>query len=166
MEIQPVFVVAKIRKCSIEKQPTRVVPGKKCSENMQRNYRRTPMPKCDFNKVAKLKQLYWNRTSAWVFSCKFAAYFQNTFFKEHLWVAASVNIPGKHSSWWRRLEDAICFRHQKTSWRVLEGALIKTSITCFREVLQRWLSTRRSSYGHTSEKFMVRIQFPNSELLE
>ena len=22
---------------------------------------------------------YWNRTSAWVFSCKFAAYFQNTF---------------------------------------------------------------------------------------
>ena len=24
-------------------------------------------------------QLYWNRTSAWVFSCKFAAYFQNTF---------------------------------------------------------------------------------------
>ena len=29
------------------------------------------MPKYDFNKVA--------RTSAWVFSCKFAAYFQNTF---------------------------------------------------------------------------------------
>ena len=40
-------------------------------------YRRTPMPKCDFNKVAK--QLYWNQTSAWVFSCKFAAYFQNNF---------------------------------------------------------------------------------------
>ena len=30
------------------------------------------MPKCDF-------------TSAWVFSCKFAAYFQN----EHLWTATS-----------------------------------------------------------------------------
>ena len=44
------------------------------------------MLKCDFNKVAK--QLYWNRTSAWVFSCKFAAYFQNTFSQEHLWVAA------------------------------------------------------------------------------
>ena len=29
------------------------------------------MPKCDFNKVAK--QLYSNHTSAWVFSCKFAA---------------------------------------------------------------------------------------------
>ena len=30
------------------------------------------------------------RTSAWVFSCKFAAYFQNTFSKEHLWAAASA----------------------------------------------------------------------------
>ena len=35
-------------------------------------------------------QLYWNCTSAWVFSCKFAAYFQKTFSQEHLWVAASV----------------------------------------------------------------------------
>ena len=33
------------------------------------------MPKCDFNEVAL--QLYWNRTSAWVFSWKCAAYFQN-----------------------------------------------------------------------------------------
>ena len=46
------------------------------------------MPKCNFNKVPK--QLYWNRTSAWVFSCKFAAYFQNAFSQKHLWVAASV----------------------------------------------------------------------------
>ena len=37
------------------------------------------MPKCDFNKVPL----------AWVFSCKFAAYFQNTFSKEHILVAAS-----------------------------------------------------------------------------
>ena len=34
-------------------------------------------------------QLYWNRTSTEVFSCKFAAYFQNTFSKEHLSLAAS-----------------------------------------------------------------------------
>ena len=40
------------------------------------------MPKCDFNKAA-------NHTSAWVFSCKFAAYFQSNFSKEHVWVAAS-----------------------------------------------------------------------------
>ena len=51
------------------------VPRKTCSANMQQIYRRTPMPTCDFNKVAL--ELYWNRTSAWVFFCKFAAYFQN-----------------------------------------------------------------------------------------
>ena len=49
-----------------QKQPSRVVLRKTCSENMQQIYRRTPMLKCDFNKVA-------------VFSCKFAAYFQNIF---------------------------------------------------------------------------------------
>ena len=50
----------------ILKQPSRGVPRKRCSKNMQDIYRRTPMPKCDFNKVAK--QLYWNHSSAWVFS--------------------------------------------------------------------------------------------------
>ena len=50
---------------------------KGCSENLQQIYKRTPKPKCDFNKVAQ--QLYLNHTSAWVFSCKFAACFQNTF---------------------------------------------------------------------------------------
>ena len=52
-----------------QKQPSRGVLKKSCSENMQ--------------------QLYWNRTFAWVISCKFAAYFQNTFPQEHLWTAAS-----------------------------------------------------------------------------
>ena len=33
-------------------QSPRGVPRKMCSENMQQNYRRIPMPKCDFNKVA------------------------------------------------------------------------------------------------------------------
>ena len=45
----------------IEKQPSRGVLMKRCSENVQQIYRRTPMPKCDFNKVAK--QFYLNRTS-------------------------------------------------------------------------------------------------------
>ena len=31
----------------IQKQPPRGVPRKRCSENMQQIYRRTPMPKCD-----------------------------------------------------------------------------------------------------------------------
>ena len=55
-------------------------------------YRRTSMPKCDFNKV--LKQLYWNHTSAWVLFCRFAAYFQNNLLLKHLWKAASGNITG------------------------------------------------------------------------
>ena len=52
------------------------------------------MPKCDFNKVAK--QLCWNCTSALVFSCKVAAYFQNTFSWKYLWMAllliSAVNL--------------------------------------------------------------------------
>ena len=47
----------------IQKQPPRSVPRKKCSENMQQIYKRTPMRKCDFSKVAM--QLYWNHTSTW-----------------------------------------------------------------------------------------------------
>ena len=35
-----------------QKQPPRSVLKKRCSENMQQIYWRTPMPKCDFNKVA------------------------------------------------------------------------------------------------------------------
>ena len=34
------------------KQPTRSALTKRCSENMQQVYRRTPMSKCDFNKAA------------------------------------------------------------------------------------------------------------------
>ena len=37
-----------------QKQPTRGILKKRCSENMQQIYRRTPMPKCNFNKVALL----------------------------------------------------------------------------------------------------------------
>ena len=36
-----------------QKQLPRGVPRKRCSENMQQIYRRTPMPKCSFNKIAK-----------------------------------------------------------------------------------------------------------------
>ena len=73
---------------SLQKQPCRNVLRQRCSENMQKIYRRTHMPKCNFNKVAK--QFYWNNILAWVFSCKFAAYFQDIFSLEHLWLAASV----------------------------------------------------------------------------
>ena len=41
------------------------------------------MSRCDFNKLQSKSHLDT------MFSCKFAAYIQNTFSKEHLWVAAS-----------------------------------------------------------------------------
>ena len=37
----------------LQKRPFRGVLEKKCSENMQQIYRRTPMPKCDFNKMVR-----------------------------------------------------------------------------------------------------------------
>ena len=46
----------KLSKLLLQKQPLKGVLEKRCSENMQQIYRRTPMPKCNFNKVAK--QLY------------------------------------------------------------------------------------------------------------
>ena len=39
-----------------QKQPPKGILRKRCSENMQQIYSRTPMLKCDFNKVAL--QLY------------------------------------------------------------------------------------------------------------
>ena len=65
------------RKKHTQKQSSRGVLRKRCSENMQQIYRRIPMPKYDSNKVAL--QLYWNHALAWVFFCIFAACFQNTF---------------------------------------------------------------------------------------
>ena len=63
--------------CYIQKQPPIGILKKKSSENMLPIHNRTPMPKCDLNKVTL--QFYWNRTWAWVFSCKFAAYIQSNF---------------------------------------------------------------------------------------
>ena len=68
---------------------------KKCSENIQQIYKKTPMPKCNFNKVAL--QLCRNHTSVWVVSCKFAVYFQNTFSQKHLW----------EHRFWKRLDTGV-----------------------------------------------------------
>ena len=61
-----------------------VIFVRRCSSNVIQPISRelqsqwwTPMPKCNFNKVAL--QLYWNCTSAWLFSYKFPAYFKNPF---------------------------------------------------------------------------------------
>ena len=63
---------------SNQKQSSLSVLSKRCFKNMQQIYRRKPMTKFDCDKAAK--QLYWNHTSALVFSCKFPAYFRNTFY--------------------------------------------------------------------------------------
>ena len=59
---------------SARSSPSEVFLRKRRSENMQQIYRKTTLPKCNFNKVANL--LYWNCTLAWVFSCEFITYFQ------------------------------------------------------------------------------------------
>ena len=46
---------------------------------------------CVFNIFAT--KVYWNDPLGWVFSCKFASYFQNIFSQEHLWVAPSISLP-------------------------------------------------------------------------
>ena len=59
------------------KQPSRGLLRKKRSENMQQIYRRTPMPKCNFNKVAQC-------TLVWVFSCKFCIFSERFFLRRPL----------------------------------------------------------------------------------
>ena len=46
------YVFQEISLTDLQKQPTRGVSRKRCSENMQQIYRKAPMPKCDFNKIA------------------------------------------------------------------------------------------------------------------
>ena len=47
---------------NIPKQPSRGVLRKRCSENMQQIYKRTPIPKCGFNEVASnfIKIALWD----------------------------------------------------------------------------------------------------------
>ena len=68
----------------LQRQPSRGVPIKSCSGKVQSIWMRTLMPKCNFNKVAK--QLYWNHTSKWVFSCNFCC-----IFSEHLFLRTPLN---------------------------------------------------------------------------
>ena len=72
-------IINRNRHTKIQKQPSRNVLRKRCSENMQQIYRRKPMPKCDFDKDAK--QLYWNCTSTWVSPVNLLHIFRTTFLK-------------------------------------------------------------------------------------
>ena len=67
------------RKWNIQKQPSIGILRKRCSESIRQISGRTSKPKCDFNKVAR--QLYWNHTLVWVFSCKLLHIFRTRFSK-------------------------------------------------------------------------------------
>ena len=43
------YLLENLQICNVQKQPFRDVLGKRCSENMQQIYKRTPMPKCQSN---------------------------------------------------------------------------------------------------------------------
>ena len=70
----------------LQKQPSRVVLRESCSKICNKFTGKHPWRSVISINVAK--QLYWNHTLAWVFSCKFAAYFQNTFSQDRFWRAA------------------------------------------------------------------------------
>ena len=61
------------------KQPSRDVLRKNVFKICSKFTGEHPRRSCNFNKVSKQSCL--NRTLAWVFSCKFSVYFQNTFSK-------------------------------------------------------------------------------------
>ena len=107
---------------------------------MQQIYKRTPVPKCDL-------QLYWNRTSGWVFSWKFASYFQNTFSLEHLRLAASVTASREMSVTIQRrfLKKLIC-----NFWRIpnklLDRVLFCAWNLCFLCLLASGINSNTPRY--------------------
>ena len=58
--------------------PREVLLGKDILKICNKLYSRTPVPKCDFNKVTL--ELYCNHTLAWVFSCNFCCVFWERLF--------------------------------------------------------------------------------------
>ena len=56
-KVQQFQIIFFLRLKKNQKQPSRGILRKRCSENIQQIYRRTPMPKCDFNKVLGL--VHW-----------------------------------------------------------------------------------------------------------
>ena len=94
------------------------------------------MPKCDFSKVAK--QLHWIHASACVFSCKFTAYFQNTFSQEHLWTADSTNCSKIKLVIY---QSTFCwFFFWGNGWLFKRSILISLFVVNFRKVLKHFLN--------------------------
>ena len=75
LENESLLILKCLKPPPLNKQPE--VALQICSGNMQQIYRRTPMPKCDFNEAAK--QLYWNHTSNWCSPVNLLHFFRTPF---------------------------------------------------------------------------------------
>ena len=111
----------------LQKQPSRGVLQKRCSENMQQIYRRPPMPKCDFNKAA----------------------LQGRCSEEHLWTAAS------HTSM-IRLNDVVtipflCFRSSID----IEG--IRTVFVLYFSFMKDILNVKNANKSTSSNFYLYNI---------
>ena len=94
------YMIKWVQMTKVQKQPSRGVFKKRCSEDMQHIYRRTPMPKSNFNKVAMqlfsrtpLKGCFWNFLKLCV---------ENWYFllKKYLfWTKASMSLNKESSSY-------------------------------------------------------------------
>ena len=97
----------------VQKQPPRGVPRKRCSENMQQIYRRTPMPKCDFNKVAKQSDFIEFKLRHECSPVNWCIFSEHLFLRTPLggcfwWLCTSEAV---HSFW--RKTCLVCFSHLK-----------------------------------------------------
>ena len=90
--IRPIFYLGK--SFNLQKQSSRGVLRKKCPE--KRNKFTLEHPGQSVISVKLLATLLKSHL-AWVLSCKFAAYFQNTFSSENLWRATSQFKTGNYS---------------------------------------------------------------------
>ena len=115
---------------------------------MQQIHRRTPMPKCDFNKVTK--QLYWSHISPWVFSCKFGTYFRNIFFLEHLWRVASACLKNSILLQYRIKTGNIKSKKEHLQWQSEKHkvqSLTNTPILLFAKANLQNFSQRKFFYS-------------------
>ena len=111
---------------------------------MQQTYKRTPMPKCVVNEVARH---YWNCTSTWVFSCKFTAYIWKSFLQEHLREPVSV-------------KDLYVWSNFVKVW-VRYKRFFAVRVSTISIPITRWTSTWKG----TKYDFLKRTIFPHKEKL-
>ena len=109
---------------------------------MQQTYKRTPMPKCVVNEVARH---YWNCTSTWVFSCKFTAYIWKSFLQEHLREPVSV-------------KDLYVWSNFVKVW-VRYKRFFAVRVSTISIPITRWTSTWKG----TKYDFLKRTIFPQRE---